>query len=43
MNFMTHFHSKNVYFYAHYNDSLKVTALVMSNMASNFKARGTNL
>ena len=27
MDSMTHFHSKNVYFYTHYINSLKVTAL----------------
>ena len=29
MDSMTHFHSKNVYFYIHYSNSLKVTALDM--------------
>ena len=29
MDFLTHFHSRNVYFYIHYNNSLKVTALDM--------------
>ena len=27
MDYMTHFHSKDVYFYIHYIDSLQVTAL----------------
>ena len=27
MDSLTHFHSRNVYFYIHYGDSLKVTAL----------------
>ena len=26
---MTHFHSENLYFYIHYSNSLKVTALYM--------------
>ena len=29
MDSLTHFHSRNVYFYIHYNNSLKVTALDM--------------
>ena len=29
MDSLTHFHSKNVYFYIHYSNSLKVTALDM--------------
>ena len=29
MNSLTHFHSRNVYFYIHYSNSLKVTALDM--------------
>ena len=29
MDSLTYFHSRNVYFYIHYNDSLKVTALDM--------------
>ena len=27
MDFLTHFHSRNVYFYIHFNYNLKVTAL----------------
>ena len=30
MDSLTHFHSKNVYFYIHYSYNLKVTALDMS-------------
>ena len=29
MDSLTHFHSRNVYFYIHYNNSLKVKALDM--------------
>ena len=29
MDSLTHFHSKNVHFYTHYSNSLKVTALDM--------------
>ena len=29
MDSLTHFHSRNVYFHIHYNNSLKVTALDM--------------
>ena len=29
MDFLTHFHSRNVYFYIHYSNSLKVTVLDM--------------
>ena len=29
MDSVTHFHSRNVYFYIHYSNSLKVTALDM--------------
>ena len=29
MDSLTHFQSRNVYFYKHYNNSLKVTALNM--------------
>ena len=29
MDSLTHFHSRNVYFYIHYSNSLKVTALNM--------------
>ena len=29
MDSLTHFHSRNVYFYIHYSNSLKVTALDM--------------
>ena len=29
MSSLTHFHSKNVYFYIHYSNSLKITALDM--------------
>ena len=29
MDSLTHFHSRNVYFYIHYNNSLQVTALDM--------------